>query len=50
MRHGESGWNAERRVQGQSAHAPSLTALGRAQARTAAELLAELAPRARSVV
>ena len=50
VRHGESGWNAERRVQGQSAHAPALTALGRAQARTAAELLAELAPQARLVV
>jgi broad specificity phosphatase PhoE len=50
VRHGESGWNAERRVQGQSAHAPALTPLGRAQARTAAELLAELAPHARLVV
>jgi probable phosphoglycerate mutase len=50
VRHGESGWNAEHRVQGQSAHAPSLTALGRAQARTAADLLAELAPHARLVV
>jgi probable phosphoglycerate mutase len=50
VRHGESGWNAERRVQGQSAHAPALTPLGRAQARTAAELLAELAPHARLVM
>jgi probable phosphoglycerate mutase len=50
VRHGESGWNAERRVQGQSEHAPALTALGRAQARAAAELLAELAPHAGLVV
>ena len=50
VRHGESGWNLARRVQGQSVEAPSLTALGRAQARAAVELLAELAPRARLVV
>lgn len=50
VRHGESGWNLARRVQGQSPQAPSLTELGRAQARTAAELLAELAPRARLVL
>jgi len=50
VRHGESVWNAARRVQGQSALAPSLTELGRAQARTAAELLSELAPRARLVL
>jgi probable phosphoglycerate mutase len=50
LRHGESGWNAARRVQGQSPDAPSLTALGRAQASTAVELLTELVPRARLVV
>jgi 2,3-bisphosphoglycerate-dependent phosphoglycerate mutase len=50
VRHGESGWNVSGRVQGQSLQAPSLTALGRAQARTTVELLAELAPRARLVV
>lgn len=50
VRHGESGWNAARRVQGQSPDAPSLTARGRAQASAAVELLAELAPRARLVV
>ena len=50
VRHGESGWNAARRVQGQSPEAPSLTAHGRAQARAAVELLAELAPHARLVV
>jgi probable phosphoglycerate mutase len=50
VRHGESVWNAARRVQGQSLLAPSLTDLGRAQARTAAELLTELAPRARLVL
>jgi broad specificity phosphatase PhoE len=50
VRHGESGWNAARRVQGQSAEAPSLTAQGRAQARAAVELLSELAPHARLVV
>lgn len=50
VRHGESGWNAQRRCQGQSVLAPSLSELGRAQARTTAELLAELAPHARLVV
>jgi probable phosphoglycerate mutase len=50
VRHGESGWNAARRVQGQSPEAPSLTAHGRAQASAAVELLAELAPHARLVV
>jgi probable phosphoglycerate mutase len=32
VRHGESGWNAERRVQGQAVGAPGLTARGRGQA------------------
>lgn len=50
VRHGESGWNVARRVQGQSAEAPSLTAHGRAQASAAVELIAELAPHARLVV
>lgn len=50
VRHGESEWNAARRVQGQSSQAPSLTSLGRAQARTAAWVLAELTPRTRLVV
>lgn len=50
VRHGESGWNAQRRCQGQSVLAPALTGRGRAQARTTAELLAELAPHARLVV
>ncbi|HEX3607880.1 MAG TPA: histidine phosphatase family protein [Candidatus Dormibacteraeota bacterium] len=50
VRHGESGWNAERRVQGHAAAAPSLTPLGRAQARDAADLLADRAPHARLVV
>lgn len=39
IRHGQSEWNAERRVQGQSD--PPLTALGRDQARAAAEALAD---------
>jgi probable phosphoglycerate mutase len=50
VRHGESGWNVARRVQGQSPEAPSLTAHGRAQASAAVELIAELAPHARLVV
>src|SRR5690242_3574621 len=38
VRHGQSEWNAEGRLQGQTAHVP-LTALGRAQAEAAAEAL-----------
>ena len=36
-RHGESQWNLEGRIQGQSPDAPGLTALGREQARLLAE-------------
>jgi 2,3-bisphosphoglycerate-dependent phosphoglycerate mutase len=36
VRHGESGWNRDRRVQGQSLQAPGLTDLGRTQAAGAA--------------
>jgi probable phosphoglycerate mutase len=36
VRHGESGWNRDRRVQGQSLDAPGLTELGRTQAAGAA--------------
>jgi probable phosphoglycerate mutase len=36
VRHGESGWNRERLVQGQSRAAPGLTAAGRADAAAAA--------------
>ena len=39
VRHGESTWNVERRLQGQTAH-PELTARGREQAAQAAEELA----------
>lgn len=39
VRHGQSTWNVERLVQGQTNH-PELTELGREQARQAAELLA----------
>ncbi len=39
IRHGQSEWNAERRVQGQAD--PPLTALGREQARVAADALAD---------
>lgn len=38
MRHGQSTWNVEGRVQGQTGH-PPLTSLGREQARRAAEEL-----------
>ncbi|MFL6072657.1 MAG: histidine phosphatase family protein [Mycobacteriales bacterium] len=38
VRHGQSEWNAEGRLQGQTPHVP-LTALGRAQAEAAAEAL-----------
>ncbi|MFC7486958.1 histidine phosphatase family protein [Knoellia sp. CPCC 206453] len=40
VRHGQSTWNVEGRLQGQTAH-PELTDLGRAQAQSAADLLAE---------
>ncbi|HEY1700687.1 MAG TPA: histidine phosphatase family protein [Trebonia sp.] len=40
VRHGQSTWNAVRRVQGQTAHVP-LTALGEQQARQAADKLAD---------
>lgn len=39
VRHGESTWNAEGRLQGQTAHVP-LTDVGRTQAREAADALA----------
>jgi len=45
VRHGQSEWNAEGRMQGQTAHVP-LTALGHRQAAAAAERLAALRPRA----
>lgn len=40
VRHGQSTWNVEGRLQGQTAH-PELTDLGRTQAQAAADLLAE---------
>lgn len=40
VRHGQSVWNVEGRLQGQTAH-PELTDLGRTQAQAAADLLAE---------
>lgn len=40
VRHGQSTWNVEGRLQGQTPH-PELTDLGRAQAQAAADLLAE---------
>ncbi|MFC7491873.1 MULTISPECIES: histidine phosphatase family protein [unclassified Knoellia] len=40
VRHGQSSWNVEGRLQGQTAH-PELTDLGRAQSAAAADLLAE---------
>jgi len=40
VRHGQSTWNVEGRLQGQTSH-PELTDVGRAQAQTAADLLAE---------
>ena len=43
VRHGQSEWNAERRMQGQTAHVP-LTALGHEQAAAAAEQLAQRRP------
>lgn len=39
VRHGQSTWNADRRLQGQTPH-PPLTDLGREQARHAAQVLA----------
>ena len=41
VRHGESGWNRERLIQGQSGAAPGLTAAGRADAAAAAGDLAD---------
>ena len=43
VRHGQSEWNAEGRMQGQTAHVP-LTALGHSQAELAARELAALRP------
>ena len=43
VRHGQSEWNAEGRMQGQTAHVP-LTALGHEQAAAAAERLAQRRP------
>ena len=40
VRHGQSVWNVEGRLQGQTAH-PELTDLGRTQAQAAADLLAQ---------
>lgn len=40
IRHGESGWNSERRIQGQAPEAPGLTPRGRAQALAVARTLA----------
>jgi 2,3-bisphosphoglycerate-dependent phosphoglycerate mutase len=50
VRHGESGWNVARRIQGQSPAAPGLTAAGRSQAAEAALELARRAPRASRIV
>lgn len=50
LRHGESTWNAARRVQGQSAEAGPLTPRGAHEAEAAAEGFAATAPRARIVV
>ncbi len=50
VRHGESGWNVARRIQGQSPAAPGLTATGRSQAAEAALELARRAPRANRIV
>ena len=41
VRHGESGWNRERLIQGQSRAAPGLTTAGRADAAAAASSLAD---------
>ncbi len=43
VRHGQSTWNLQRRVQGQS-HQPPLTALGREQASEAADVVRTLGP------
>ena len=43
VRHGQSVWNLERRLQGQTMDVP-LTDLGREQARTAARIVADLVP------
>jgi probable phosphoglycerate mutase len=45
VRHGQSTWNAVRRIQGQTTHVP-LTALGEQQARRAATRLADCGARA----
>ncbi|MBV8529588.1 MAG: histidine phosphatase family protein [Candidatus Dormibacteraeota bacterium] len=50
LRHGESTWNAARRVQGQNASAGPLTPRGEQEAEAAAEQFAVKAPRARIVV
>lgn len=50
LRHGESTWNAARRVQGQSASAGPLTPRGAQEAEAAAEEFAVKTPRARIVV
>jgi probable phosphoglycerate mutase len=50
LRHGQSQWNVDGRMQGQSFLAGSLTPTGRAQAEQAASVLAEEAPDAVVVV
>lgn len=50
LRHGESTWNAARRVQGQHASAGPLTPRGEQEAAAAAEQFAVKAPRARIVI
>jgi len=50
VRHGQSGWNAVGRIQGQSPQAPGLTETGREQAAQAARVLAGQAPGAALVV
>jgi probable phosphoglycerate mutase len=50
VRHGQSEWNAQRRIQGQTPH-PPLTALGRRQARAAARCIqADLGAQPRTVL
>ena len=50
VRHGQSGWNAVGRVQGQSRRAPGLTETGREQAAQAAQVLTGQAPGATLIV
>lgn len=50
VRHGESEWNLDGRIQGQSSAAGGLTAAGRDQAARTARWLAEHAPRADLIV